>query len=275
MDETKYSQFNDRSNMGKPSRLRWLFPFLLISFNILISVSIVLMRSTRIFQNPQSFWPLLTVGGLLSCISFGALLLIRALRLMHLTAGQQNGLTLVSVLPIVAGMLALLPMAALSLTGVAFLSLVYFLGFAGVLELINRERYKYRAAETLSRKTQTETDLPTAVESKRVAELAPNAVRNLDEIGGEVIAKTPGIVEENNEALFEALLGREDSTQEIIESDAGEESRSQWMNRTTNAEGVEMVEGATLLQFSKNQKVSIVHIGLFPPLGKNVCFMRF
>lgn len=266
MNETKYSQFKDRSNLGKPSRLRWLFPFLLISFNILISASLLLLRSTGIFPNPQSFWPLVTLGGLLSCFSSGALLLIRALRLMNLTVGQQNCLTLVIVIPVVAGMLALVPLAAFSLTGAIFLSLAYFMGFAGVMELINRERNQYRATEFPGDDTQTKTDFPTSKKMNPVAERSPDEVQKLDDIENEVTAATPDKSEENNEALFEALLGQKASTQKMVENDSGEESRSQWMNRTTDSEGVETVEGGTLVRFSANQKVSIVHIGLFPPL---------
>ncbi|MFK7779497.1 MAG: hypothetical protein QM501_15445 [Gimesia sp.] len=269
MNETKYSQFKDRSNVGKPSPVRWLIPLLLISFNILFSALLLVMRATGVLQDPQSYLPLLTIGGLLSCVSFGALLLIRAFRLMDLSVGQQNGLTLVAVLPVVFGMLALLPMAAVTMPGVIFLSMAYFLGFAGVFELINRERLQSHTTEMLSSKTQIEPNLPTQEEFTQVVEESPDEVQNPIVVEDELFAETPDIIEENNEALLEALLGQEDSFQEPIESDEGEEYRSQWMNRTADSNGVEQVEGGALVQFSKNQKVSIVHIGLFPPfVGK-------
>ena len=260
MNKAKHSQFKDRSYLGKPSRLRWFFPFLLIGFHILIAAILLLMRATGVFQIPQSILPLVTVGGLLSCFSFGILLLIRALRLLNLTVGQQNCLTLVTVLPVVAGMLALLPVAELTMTSVLPLSMVYFLGFASVLELINREGFKTRAAEIHSFEKQKETEFLTPEEGKQVSE------QNSVMVEEELTAETPDMIDENNEALFEALLSQEDSTLETIEIDECRENRSQWLNRTTGPEGVEVVEGGTLVQFSSNQKVSIVHIGLFPPL---------
>jgi hypothetical protein len=266
MNEAKNSQFNDQSSLGNPSRLRWLFPLSLIALNISIAALLLLMRATAIFQIPQSFFPLLTIGGLLSCFSFGILLLIRALRLMNMTVAQQNGLTLVTVLPVVAGMLALLPFVELAMVGVLPLCLVYFLGFAAVLELINRAGFKNRAGEIHSceneneNENENEVDLLAQAESQQVLDDSPVF---FDE---ELTAESLDMIDEKNEALFEALLGQDDSTRELIEVDESEENRSQWMNRTTDPEGVDLVEGGALVQFSRNQKVSIVHIGLFPPL---------
>ncbi|MDF1743037.1 MAG: hypothetical protein P1V19_05040 [Gimesia sp.] len=264
MNEAKYSQFEDRANQRKPSRLRWLFPFLLISFHFLIAAILLLMRATGVLQIPQSLFPLLTVGGVMSCISFAELFLIRALRLMNLTVGQQNGLTLVTVLPVIAGMLALLPAEALTMTGALSIGLVYFLGYAGILELINREVSNNRATENHFIEKDKATDLVTAFNHNPVSEQKPIVAEE------DLATESPDMIDENNEALFEALLDQKDSNQPPLEINERDENRSQWMNRTMGTEGVEVVEGGTRVQFSRNQKVSIVHIGLSPPMEGNI-----
>ncbi|WP_298858982.1 hypothetical protein [uncultured Gimesia sp.] len=264
MNEAKYSQFKDQANQRKPSRLRWFFPFLLISFHFLIVALLLLMRATGLIQISQSLFPLLTVGGVMSCISFAVLLLIRALRLMNLTVGQQNGLTLVTVLPVIAGMLALLPAEELTVAGALSFGLVYFLGFAGVLELINREVSKNRAIEIHIFEKDKGTDLVSLFNHHPVSEQNPIAAEE------DIDSESSDMIDENNEALFEALLDQKDSNQQTLDINEREENRSQWMNRTMESEGVEVVEGGTLVQFSRNQKVSIVHIGLSPPMDGNI-----
>ena len=50
------------------------------------------------------------------------------------------------------------------------------------------------------------------------------------------------------------------------------------MNRSQDPDGFEVIEGGTLVQFEKHQKVSVVHIGLFPPVEGElhvVCAFEF
>ena len=266
MKDTKHGQFKDRSHQGKSSHLRWLFPFFCLTFNSFIAGSLLVMRAMGVFQIQQSLLPLLTIGGLLSCCSVGTLLLIRALRLMSFSGNQKQGFTLAIVLPVLAGMLAMLPAGGLTVTGGLMLSLVYFLAFAGVLELIHREGAKYPAAELLPFKQQNDSDLLAHENQSQIV-----SRRRQTDIPEEELAEAePGIIEADNEALFEALLGQGESAQETEEIDESRENCSQWMNRATDPEGFEVVEGGTLIQFAGNQKVSVVHIGLFPALEGNL-----
>lgn len=266
MKDTKHGQFKDRSHQGKSSRMRWLFPFFCLTFNSLIAGSLLLMRVTGVFQIQQSLLPLLTIGGLLSCCSIGTLLLIRALRLMNISGNQKHGFTLAIVLPVLAGMLAMLPVGGLTVTGGLILSLVYFLAFTVVLELIHREGAKYPDSELLPFKKQSDSDLVARENQNQIVSRQKQA----DLPDEELAEEEPGIIEADNEALFKALLGQGESAQEIEEVDESRENCSQWMNRATDPEGFEVVEGGTLIQFAGNQKVSIVHIGLFPPLEGNL-----
>lgn len=256
MNQSQHDQFKDRSHMGKPSRLRWLFPFFLIGFHILIAALLLLMRATGMIQVVKNLFPLFVTGCLLSCFSLGILLLIRAMRLLDLTRRQQNFLTLVSVLPVVAGMLAFLPSSEITAIGGVSLGLVYFGGYAGILELINREGFK----------THTTENCPFEDNEEFEQTFDENQVL-VDE---ELVAETSELLEENNEALFEALLGQADSIRETIAIDEDRETRSQWMSRTSEPAGVEVIEGGTRVEFSRNQKVCIVHIGISPPLDGKI-----
>lgn len=277
MDKTNHrqNQFKDRPVQGKPSRLRWLFPFFLIGGNLLCASLLLLMRGTGLFQIQQSFLPLLTVGGLLSCASVGSLLLIRFLGLMNLSSSQKQRLTLALVLPVLAGMLSVLPQNGLNLTGILFFSLAYFLAFSGVLEVLDRESSHWDDSEFLPF---SETD-----EEDRMAHVADLTLHaNTDLVVSELEAdetEAPTVSEENNEALFEALLSQESAgQQEKMEPDQSRENCSQWMNRSQNRDGFEVIEGGTLVQFAKHQKVSVVHIGLFPPVEGDlhvVCAFEF
>lgn len=264
MHETKHylNQSRERSKQEKSSHLRWLFPFLFIGFNMLVTGILLLMRGTGVFQVQQSLLPLLTIGGLLACSSSGTLLLIRYLRLMNLTGGQQSLLSLALVLPVLIGMFAMLPAEGLTVSGGLTLSLVYFLAFAGVLEMIHREGSEATAAEMPAFHNRDEfAKLPAADDRLSVSS------QNQADPEEEAAEDEPELIDENHEALFEALLGQGDSAQETEGVDESRKSCSQWMNRTMHPEGFEVVEGGTLVQFARNQKVSIVHIGLFPPLG--------
>jgi len=268
MKEIKHrlNPIRERSNQGKSSRLRWLFPFLFISINTLIAGMLLLMRGTGVFQVQQSLLPLVTIGGLLACSSTGTLLLIRYLRLMSLSGGQKSLLTLTLVLPVLAGMFAMLPAGGLTVTGGLSLGLVYFLAFAGVLELIHREGLKSPDSEMIPFQSQNHEAFCNPEDQRQVSgDQLAIPEETLAEAEPEVI------IDENHEALFAALLGQGDSAQETEEIDESRENCSQWMNRATNPEGFEVIEGGRLIQFARNQKVSIVHIGLLPPLEGSLC----
>ncbi len=264
MHETKHqrNQSGERSNQGKSSRLRWLFPFLCIGFNTLVTGTLLLMRGTGVFQIQQSLLPLLTIGGLLACSSSGTLILIRSLRLLNLTRGQQSLLCLALVLPVLIGMFALLPVEGLTLGGGLTLCLVYFLSFAGVLELIYREGSEISAEKMPVFHIRDE-----FAKRPAAADRLPVSGQNQADPGEEPAVDEPELIDENHEALFEALFGQGDSALEMEEADESRKGCSQWMNRVVRPEGFEVVEGGTLVQFARNQKVSIVHIGLFPPLS--------
>ena len=261
----RLNQFKDRPVQGKPSWLRWLFPFFLIGGNLLFASLLLLMRGAGLFQIQQSFLPLLTIGGLLSCVAAGILLVIRFLRLMNLSSGQKHGLTLALVLPVLAGMLAVLPQIGLNLTGILFFSLAYFLAFASVLEVIDRDEASRQEPEFLPFREVEPANLKSEIPDRS----ASNQVVPESELQD---------CEENNEALFEALLDQAETGQELSESEESRENCSQWMNRSQNPDGSELIEGGTLVEFAKHQKVSIVHIGLFPPVEGElqvVCAFEF
>ncbi|WP_339732090.1 hypothetical protein [uncultured Gimesia sp.] len=265
MEETnqRQNQFKDRPVQGKPSRLRWLFPFFLIGGNLLFASLFLLLRGVGGFQIQQSYLPLLTIGGLLSCASVGTLLLIRSLRLMNLSSGQKHSLTLALILPVLAGMLAVLPQNGLNLTGILFFSLAYFLAFAGVLEVIDRENSNWQRSEFLPIGNSDQGNLVSQASALSDRADSPQIV---PETELEDVQDAPDS-EENNEALFEALLGQSDAAQqETSEADESRENCSQWMNRSQNTDGFEVIEGGTLIQFAKHQKASVVHLGLFPPV---------
>ncbi|HBL48121.1 MAG TPA: hypothetical protein DDZ90_32545, partial [Planctomycetaceae bacterium] len=67
------------------------------------------------------------------------LLLLRQFRLLQLSSSQKSGLTLALILPVLAGMLSVLPENGLNLMGILFFCLTYFMAFAGVLEWLDRE----------------------------------------------------------------------------------------------------------------------------------------
>ncbi|QDV50148.1 hypothetical protein [Gimesia fumaroli] len=264
----RQNQSTDRPVQGKPPRLRWLFPFFLIGGNLVFASLLLLMRGTGLFQIQQSFLPLLTIGGLLSCVSTGTLLLIRLLRLMNLSSRQKHGLTLALVLPVLAGMLSVMPQDGLNLTGILFFSLAYFLAFAGVLEVLDREGTSESESEFLAFSKPNARNLIS--QTPDLADSVP--------IQPESEFEQPTSSEESNEALFEALLGQSDAVQEMTEADERREKRSQWMNRSKDPDGCEVIEGGTLVQFAKNQKASVVHIGLFPPVEGTlqvVCAFEF
>jgi hypothetical protein len=69
------------TSSGKAASAEVALPFFfLIGGNLVFASLLLLMRGTGPFQIQQSFLPLLTIGGLLSCVSTGTLLLIRLLR---------------------------------------------------------------------------------------------------------------------------------------------------------------------------------------------------
>lgn len=252
-----HNQLKDQPVQGKPSWLRWLFPFFMIGGNIVVALMLLLMRGVGVIQIQQTFIPLIAVGSLLSTNATGTLWLIRALRLMNLTSGQKQGLTLALVLPVLSGMLALLPESGLSLPGMLYFSLAYFLAFAGVLEVIDREAAQKDEAECDAR-----ADSPVfSDESDEDQASQENAV------DPEVIAEDVGETVENNEDLFAAILSRDQEDEETITEGERDENCSQWMNRSRNAEGAEIIEGGTLVEFAVNQNVSVAHIGLFPPVA--------
>lgn len=267
MDKTNHrqNQFKDRPVQGKPSWLRWLFPFFLIGGNLLFASFLLLMRGAGLIQIQQSFLPLLTIGGLLSCVSAGTLLVIRFFRLTNLSSGQKHCLTLALVLPVLAGMLAVLPLIGLNLTGILFFSLAYFLAFAGVLEVIDREGASWQKPEFLPFSKPEEDNLISQVPDLPDSDQAVPESELQD-------------TEENNEALFEALLGQANTAQVMPEAGESRENCSQWMNRSQDPDGYEVIEGGTLIEFAKHQKVSVVHIGLFPPVEGElqvVCAFEF
>lgn len=261
MEETKHSQVMDRSTRGTSSRLRWLFPFFTISINFLIASILLLMRAAGSFQVQQSFLPLVMLGGLLSCLSLGTLLLIRYNQLMDLSKSQKYCLTLALVLPILGGILAALPVGQWTPTGGLVLVVIYFLAFIGVLELVEREAAKLTALPSECHyEGQQFSQSEGGTRSSK-----PKQVLLVEEENREEPSE---LIEEGNEALLKALLEQPtDSAQEVIEFDEEQENRSQWMSRVTEPNGSEVVDGGALVQFAIDQNVSVVHIGLFPPLS--------
>lgn len=241
------NQSNNGTNQGKPSRLRWLFPFFLIGFNSVIAGVLLLLRMMGGFQIQQGYLPLITLVSLLSCISLGTLLFARKKKLLLLAKGHRNILTLALILPVFVGMLATLPAEGLQLIGGLILSTVYFVGFVAVLELLEREHAK-------------------CLEAHIYDDVIQLRVRRTEPVAREVISnEEPETPEEDNEALFKALIQQGDCALETGENES-KENYSQWMNRTTDPDGFEVIEGGALVQFSANQKMSIVHVGLVPPL---------
>ncbi len=261
MEETKHSinQVMDRTTRGTSSRLRWLFPFFIIGISFLIASILLLMRAAGSFQVQQSILPLVILGGLLSGLSLGTLLLIRYNQLMDLSKSKKYCLTLALILPVLGGILAALPVGQLTPTGGLVLVVVYFLAFVGVLELIEREAAKLTVPP--SERHNAGQQFSQSEGGKRSSKPKQVIVEE------ETREEPPELIEEGNEALLKALLEQPtDSAQEVVEFDEGQENRSQWMSRVTEPNGSEVVEGGTLVQFAVDQKVSVIHIGLFPPL---------
>lgn len=266
MEETKRSinQIKNRTIQGKSSHLRWLFPFFMIGVSFILASVLLLMRSTGIFQVQQSFLPLITLGGLLSCFSLATLLLIRSQRLMDLSQSQKYSLTLVLILPVLGGMFAALPDGQLTSVGGWGLITVYFLAFAGVHELIEREAAVLAASENFPTELQHEEGQQFSQHDQERHISSPKQTV----VAEETSAEPPELIDESNEALLKVLPELStDSTHEVIEFDEEQENRSQWMSRMTEPNGSEVIEGGTLVQFARNQKVSVVHIGLFPALS--------
>lgn len=258
-DNRSISQFNAGSIRGKPSRLRWLFPFFLIGLSTLIAGVFLLMRIVGLVQIQQGFLLLIFSVSLLSSIAFGTLLFARHQRLLLLSRNQQNWFTLALILPVFVGMLATLPLQGLTLSGGLIPCTLYFLAFILVLELLGRERSKYSETYHIDEGHDEESEI-VMNDDEELLKLRPMNSGCESVISEE----TPEIETENNEALFESLIEASDSFCEA--EDESKENYSQWMNRVADPDGFEVIEGGSLVQFSVNQKVHVVHIGLFPPL---------
>jgi hypothetical protein len=238
-----FNQIRERSTGEKSSQPRWLFPFLFLGANLVIATGLVVLRVSGWLQIEQSFVPLLVTGVLLSGSAALVLFDLHRQRMMLSLEERKHFFTLGLVVPVLVGMLAVHPAAGLSLPGIYFFCLTYFMAFAGVLEWLNREAAQSRESELL-----TFHDHHSPVVDLEQAETCSAATST------------------DNEALFAALLGQGESALCDSESESGEESCSQWMNRSVNQSGEEMVEGGIRVHFQQNQRIQVVHLGLNPPL---------
>lgn len=238
------NQIRERSIQEKSPQRRWLLPFLLTGANLLTAICLVLLRASGLIQVQQSFLPLLSAGCLLSGSVAIVLLSIHLQRPVQQLDERKHLLTLALVVPVLAGMLSLHPVEGLSLAGIYFFSLTYFMAFAGVLEWLNREASRYQEAELLS-----------------FEDLSSDGTEQQKTTGAETDSAL------DHEAIFAAILeqGQETTDQENTEAEP-EESFSQWMNRSMDQTGAEIIEGGSQVAFQKNQGLNVVHLSLNPPL---------
>ncbi|QDT27494.1 hypothetical protein Enr10x_28110 [Gimesia panareensis] len=238
-----FDPIRERSTGEKSSQQRWLFPFLLLGTNLLLATGLVLLRTVGWLQIRQSFMPLLVTGILLSGSAALVLFTLHRKRIISQFEERKPLFSLALVVPVLMGMLAVHPAEGLSLPGIYFFSVAYFMAFAGVLEWLNREAIQSRESELLPFEERGQPD-----------EAREPAALELNETAGD------------NEALFAALLEQkpsvaEDHTDELKEADC-----SQWMNRSIDHAGCETVEGGIQIHFDKQQRLHIVHLSLNPPL---------
>ena len=237
------TQIRERSTGGKSSQQRWLFPFLFLGGNLLIAVGLVVLRITGWLQIEASFVPLLVTGGLLSASVALVLFSLHRKRLILQLEDRKHLLTLALVLPVLIGMLAVHPSAGLSLPGIYFFSLTYFMAFAGVLEWLDREAVHWQESDLLPFPEEESPDAEVALLESPVRESAGD-----------------------NEALFAALLEQGESAGDLSETRLDDENCSQWMNRSIDKAGGETVEGGMQVRFARNQRLQVVHVSLNPPL---------
>ena len=235
------TQISERSTGGKSSQQRWLFPFLFLGSNLLIAVGLVVLRITGWLQIEVSFVPLLITGGLLSASVALVLFSLHRKRLILQLEVRKHLLTLALVLPVLVGMLAVHPSAGLSLPGIYFFSLSYFMAFAGVLEWLNREAVHWQESDLLPFPEDESPDVALLENT----ETAPAG---------------------DNEALFASLLEQGVNTGDLPETQFDAENCSQWMNRSIDKAGRETIEGGMQVHFARNQRLQVVHVSLNPPL---------
>lgn len=235
---------------GKLSLMRGLSPLFFTGSIVAGGAGLLLLRAVGLIQVDNSYLPVVTVGSLLSCLVAGNLLFLRQFRLLQLSSSQKSGLTLALILPVLAGMLAVLPENGLNLMGILFFCLTYFMAFAGVLEWLDREAIG-RAEADRSLDAEQEYEKPGA-------EFAPDTVDSPSSDSAEIDA--------DREKRFEALLSENQSDSETLAEDEEHGDCTQWMNRNTDEAGFEFVEGGILVRFEPQQKTRVVHLSLYPPL---------
>lgn len=239
-----FNQIRERSTGEKSSQPRWLFPFLLLGGNLFIATGLVVLRIAGWLQITRSFAPLLLTGVLLSGSAALVLFGLHRQRLIRFLEERKHLFTLALVVPVLMGMLAVHPAAGLSLPGIYFFSLTYFMAFAGVLEWLNREAIESRESDLLT------------------FDYHNSSVQEQEQVATELEATSP-----QNEAIFAALLEQGEPTAESFASaESGDENCSQWMNRSGDQAVGEMVEGGIQIHFEKHQRLHVVHLGLNPPL---------
>ncbi|WP_417378889.1 hypothetical protein [Gimesia sp.] len=241
----------NQTTRGKRSLLRSLSPLFFTGVIVAGGAGLLLLRAVGFIQVEHSYLPVLAVGTLMSFLVAGNLLLLRQCRLLRLSSSHKSGLTLALVLPVLAGMLAVLPGNGLNLMGILFFCLTYFMAFAGVLEWLDREALELADNDRLNDPEQEFADPVPAESSSGTTEPETSDL---------------GEIDEDREKRFEALLTETQSDADTV-SDEEERSRcSQWMNRNSDEAGFECIEGGVLVQFEPEQKTRVVHLGLYPPL---------
>ncbi|HAW31628.1 MAG TPA: hypothetical protein DCY03_26565 [Planctomycetaceae bacterium] len=235
---------------GKLSLLRGLSPLFFAVVIIAGGGGLLLLRAVGSIQVQNSYLPVLTVGSLMSCLVAGTLLLLRQFRMLRLSGSQKSGLTLALILPVLAGMLAVLPEKGLNLMGILFFCLTYFMAFAGILEWLDREAVRFAEDD---RRDCTQQTFSETVPVESLADADPETSDHAE-------------IDAGREKRFEALLAQSQSDVESLSDDQEHANCSQWMNRNSDEAGVEFIEGGVLVQFEPQQKTRVVHLGLYPPL---------
>lgn len=240
----------NETRWGKLSLLRGLSPLFFTVVVIAGGGGLLLLRAVGLIQVQDSYLPVLTVGSLMSCLVAGNLLLLRQLRMLRLSDSQKSTLTLALVLPVLAGMLAVLPENGLNLIGILFFCLTYFMAFAGVLEWLDREAVDRTEDEQFDG---SEQEFSETVSVELSSAVDPEMSDHVE-------------IDEGREKRFEALLSQSQSDVESLSGDQERAHCSQWMNRNSDEAGFEFIEGGVLVQFEPQQKTRVVHLGLYPPL---------
>ncbi|QDT89773.1 hypothetical protein [Gimesia algae] len=253
MKQSKQNLYRLENEMtrGKLSLLRGLSPLFFTGVIGAGGVGLLLLRAVALIQVEDSYLPVLTVGALMSSLVAGNLLLLRQFRLLRLSNSHKSGLTLALVLPVLSGMLAVLPENGLNLMGILFFCLTYFMAFAGVLEWLDREAAELAENDRFNDPHQ---GLPAADSAESCSDAAESQISGLTEIDAD------------REKRFEALLTENQSDIETHSDDEEHSHCSQWMNRNSDESGFECIEGGVLVQFEPQQKTRVVHLGLYPPL---------